>query len=289
MRLPTGLQTAEATPQPANGADGGDDGALVDSAEGAWDRVVDVLEWLGGISLNLLWAAIVVVAIVYVSGRFRRRARAVLERRVGERNNLPALLDNVFQIIVYVIAVAFALGALGTDANALVSTIGLLTAAVTFSLQDVLKNFVAGLYLLAEQPFAPGDRLEVSGQVGTVEEINVRTTVLRNDRAEQVLVPNYQVFSQVVSNRSAYRRRAVTIQVAGIPGDPEAALAEAADWLEGVAGLADDPPLIELTKVGPDGYELAVTIWAAPGQDPRREAVQRLRARFPEATVAVVP
>ena len=288
MRLPPGLQSAEATPTGATDTDG-DDGALVEAAALAWDQLVELGRWLGGFALNLVWAGIVVFAVVYVSGRLRRRFRRTLERRL--ENNLPALLDNVVQIGVYVIAAAFVLNALGANTNALVSTIGLITAAVSLSLQDVLKNFVAGLYLLAEQPFAIGDRLEVAGQVGTVEQVNVRTTILRNDKAEQVLVPNYQVFSQVVSNRSAYRLRTLTIDVAGVAGEPDDALADATSWFGDLPGLAlaQSPPTVELAKIGPEGYDLAVTVWTSPGQDPRRELMRRLRARFPEATVTAAP
>jgi hypothetical protein len=112
--------------------------------------------------------------------------------------------------------------------------------------------------------------------------------VLRNDKAEQVLVPNYQVFSQVVSNRSAYRLRALTVQVTGIKGDPDEALAGAESLFADLPGASQNPPKVELVKISPDGCDLNVTVWADSGQDPRHEAVQRLRARFPEATETIV-
>ena len=286
MRLLPGLQTPEATPVPSGGSDG-DDGFLTTAFDAVWDQIVEALKWLGEFSGKLIWAGIIVFAIVWITGRLRRRLRATLEGRVRGHNNLPALVDNVLQILIYIFAAVVALSALGADSTALVSTFGLITAAISLSLQDVLKNFVAGLYLLAEQPFRSGDRLEVSGQVGTVEEVNVRTTVLRNDKAEQVLVPNYQVFSQVVSNRSAYRLRALTVQVTGIKGDPDEALAGAEGLLADLPGATQNPPKVELVKISPDGCDLTVTVWADPGQDPRRESVQRLRARFPEATVTI--
>jgi small conductance mechanosensitive channel len=286
MRLLLWLQTLEATPTPSSGGDG-DDGLVGDAASAAWDRIVDLLRWLAGVSLNLLWAAIIVVAIVWASGKLRRRLRAGLDRRVAGRNNLPALLDNLVQIAVYIFAGVFALGVLGANSTALVSAFGLITAAISLSLQDVLKNFVAGLYLLAEQPFTIGDRLEVSGQIGTVEQINVRTTVLRNDKAEQVLVPNYQVFSQVVNNRSAYRLGTLSVLVTGIEQDPDDAVAAAEAAL---ADLPRDPsarPTINLAKIGPDGSELTVTVWSPPGQEIRGDLLRRLRTAFPAATIAV--
>jgi small-conductance mechanosensitive channel len=287
MRFVPGLQQLEATPVPTPGGDGGDDGLFSGTAAAAWDRVVELLKGLAGASLNLVWAAVIVFAIVWLSGKLRRRVRTALDQRVGGRNNLPALLDNVLQIGVYVFAAVVALGVLGADSTALVSTFGLITAAISLSLQDVLKNFVAGLYLLAEQPFVIGDRLEVSGQSGTVEQINVRTTVLRNDKHEQVLVPNYQVFSQVVNNRTAYRLSTLTVQVTGVKEDADAAIAGVQASLTEIEGAATTPPKIDLTKLSPDGNELTLTVWIAPGQDLRRLVLQRLRARFPDATLTV--
>src|SRR5688572_6627868 len=98
MRLPPGLQAAESTPTASDGADD-DDGALAAAAELAGDQTVEAARWLGGFAVNLLWAAIVVVVVIFVSGRLRRRVRRTLERRVRGRNNLPALLDNVIQIV----------------------------------------------------------------------------------------------------------------------------------------------------------------------------------------------
>src|SRR5688572_29121975 len=101
MRWVLLLQELEATPVPSPGGDG-DSGLIGDAASAAWDRSSVLLKWLAGASLNLLWAGLIIAAIVWVSGKLRRRMRVALERRVSGRNNLPALLDNVVQIGVYI-------------------------------------------------------------------------------------------------------------------------------------------------------------------------------------------
>jgi small-conductance mechanosensitive channel len=281
------LLLRQTTPEPTNGSGGGNDGLLWDTAGVAWGQLIDILKWLGGVSLNLVWAGIIVGVLILVTGRLRRRLRTTLEARNKGRNNLPALLDNLLQIGVYIFAAIVAFTALGADSAAFVQAFGLITAAVSLSLTDVLKNFVAGLYLLAEQPFSPGDRLAVASQIGTVEQVNIRTTVLRNDKAEQVLVPNYQVFSTVVSNLSAYRLRTLTIEIAGVKGEPDAAISGVERALANVSGLSATPPRVDLTKVGPDGCELYVTIWFPQGGYPRREIIQHLRTHLPDATLTI--
>ena len=287
MRARAGLLLRQATPEPVGETGDGDSNLFRDAAVASWDQLIVLLRWVGGISLNLLWAVLIVIAIIWVTGRLRRRLRIALEARTKGRNNLPALLDNIFQIAVYGFAALFAFSVLGADSSAFVQAIGLITAAVSLSLQDVLKNFVAGIYLLAEEPFTAGDRLEVSGQVGTVEKITVRTTVLRNDKEQQVLVPNYQVFSQVVSNRTAYQHQTLSIQLTGVKEDFDTALAGHEEWLADVPGLPSTPPTVTLTKIAPDDCELTVTVWVPREDDPGNEIVKRLRKRFPDATLTI--
>jgi small-conductance mechanosensitive channel len=102
-----------------------------------------------------------------------------------------------------------------------------------------------------------------------------------------VIVPNYQVFSQVVSNRTAYRLGTFTIKVTGVKEDPDATIAAAEASLTELDGAPTTPPKVDLTKIGPDGCDLTITVWTAPGHDLRRAVLQRLRGRFPDATISV--
>ncbi len=260
---------------------------LRSASRAIWNQLLDLLSWLGGVSATLLVTGVVVAIFIWFSGRLRRRLRRTLEARIDGRNNLPALADNLLQIGVYLFAALFAFSALGANSTAFIQAFGLITAAVSLSLQDVLRNFVSGIYLLAEEPFSTGDRLEVSGQIGAVERVTVRTTVLRNDKAEQVLVPNFEVFSKVVTNRSAYNLRTLTIEIAGVTKPYSEVLVDQDAWFEEVEGLSRRLPRIELTKVGPEGCDLTVTVWVTPGDAVRQAVIGQLVERFPEATLTI--
>src|SRR5438132_13851677 len=71
--------------------------------------------------------------------------------------------------------------------------------AFSLAIQDILKNFFSGVYLLLERPFRVGDTIRVKEQQGVVENIGVRTTTLRTPDNVQVLVPNAMVFAEVVT------------------------------------------------------------------------------------------
>jgi len=98
-------------------------------------------------------------------------------------------------------AVLAALAASGVHIAALATLIGTLGLAISLSLQDLARNLVAGLYLLWERPFRLGDQITVRTFAGRVERINMRTTALRTDEDEQVLIPNTVMMSEVVLKR----------------------------------------------------------------------------------------
>jgi small-conductance mechanosensitive channel len=262
------------------------------------DRVSDVLDWIGErlsdtgsglaeFAFNLAWAIVIVVAATTVVRYGRRWARTKLERG-RTNNNLPALITNALTIVAYIVVGLLVLRALGASSGSLVTSIGLITAAVSLALQDVLKNFVAGLYLLAEQPFMPGDRIRVVGEEGRVERIDIRTTSIRNDRSEQVLVPNFKIFTEVVGNRTRYRVSNITILISGIAETAERAETMAQEAIAELPGLSPGQSRIDLVKIAPETIDLQVSLGYTADLAFRRAALIALQARFPNTTLTVI-
>jgi small conductance mechanosensitive channel len=94
------------------------------------------------------------------------------------------------------------LGILGVNPAGLLAVAGAVGLAFSLAIQDILKNFFSGVYLLLERPFRVGDTIRVKDQLGVVENIGVRTTQLRTSDNVQVLVPNATVFGEVVTNHT---------------------------------------------------------------------------------------
>jgi small conductance mechanosensitive channel len=120
-----------------------------------------------------------------------------------------------------VVTTLVVLGILGASPASLVTVAGAVGLAFSLAMQDILKNFFSGVYLLLERPFRVGDTIRVKDQQGMVENIGVRTTMLRTPDNVQVLVPNVMVFTEVVTNHS----HAVTPAPEPVPSDGHAAAA----------------------------------------------------------------
>lgn len=126
------------------------------------------------------------------------------------------LTTSMIQWIAKSIRLAFALvGAAtileiwGIEVGALLAGLGLFGVAVALGAQDLFKNLIAGLFIIGEQRFSPGDWIFVKGVVeGTVEEIGFRTTTIRRFDKAPVYVPNASLADHAVTNfsRMTYRR-----------------------------------------------------------------------------------
>jgi small-conductance mechanosensitive channel len=91
---------------------------------------------------------------------------------------------------------------LGVPLTTFVTVLGVAGLGISLAMQDVLKSFVAGTFLLFERPFRIGDEISVKDQRGVVEHIGIRTTRLRNADNVQYIIPNAVVFAEVVANRT---------------------------------------------------------------------------------------
>lgn len=151
--------------------------------------------------LQVLRALIVVVA-AFVGLRLVLNWTGSAMRRARVDTGTEILVKRGLAVTFVVLTVLVVLGILGVNSVSLVTVAGAVGLAFSLAIQDILKNFFAGVYLLLERPFRVGDTIQVKEQLGVVENIGVRTTMLRTPSNVQVLVPNAVVFAEVVSNHT---------------------------------------------------------------------------------------
>ncbi len=150
--------------------------------------------------VRAIWAVVVFIVIAAYAGLARRGVvRGLLRARVHAGAIL--LLGRITQLTFVVIGALVALGILGIDLSALAAVTGLGAVAITLTLQDITRNYVAGLYLLIERPFNIGDTVQVTGEQGIIENVGIRTTTLRTDDGDRVIVPNTVLLTNIVTQR----------------------------------------------------------------------------------------
>ena len=128
-----------------------------------------------------------------------------LNGRVGSRDALANAVALVGKVVIPVAAIFAIAALLGVDLGAAILGIGFLGLIVGYATQNTLSNLFAGLELLFDRPFRPGDRVPMAdGHTGQVQKVGLLTTkVLDMDTSEQVIIPNSMIEGQVIVNMNA--------------------------------------------------------------------------------------
>ena len=236
-------------------------------------------------TVRTLWA-VVVVAIALV---LARAVRGVTMRRLTKhraQGNATILLGNVAQLAVIAlgILVVLAIYTQGTFGWILTS-FSVVGIVIGLSLQDILRNFFAGVWVLVERPFRIGDTIDVSGYTGLVEEISFRTTLLRTDDGRQVIVPNGDFMTKPVVNLTRFGLRRGLVLLT-LDAASELATDDVKAAVTAVSAIARDPvPTVELLRVANGKARYQITFWAPDREAAVRAAVAAVRAQFPSGEV----
>ena len=154
-------------------------------------------------ALVTLLAVVVVLLITVALAGWARGASLRALRRTRAEPSTALLVGRTAYLAVVAVGLLTALGVLGVPWPTVLAVTGVVGLAASLALQDLLKNFVAGIYLLVERPFRIGDRVKVKEYTGRVETVEIRTTTLRTEEGEAVIVPNAVLFAEAFLNRGA--------------------------------------------------------------------------------------
>jgi small-conductance mechanosensitive channel len=146
---------------------------------------------------------VVLLTLVFVGEVVLRRVfLARLLKRTRLRPSVQFAIHQIARYTFLVLGIYLSLTAVGINLSSLAFLAGALGVGVGFGLQNIISNFVSGLIILAEQPVAIGDRVEVGGTVGKVTEINLRSTTLVTADNICIIVPNSNLITGTVVNWS---------------------------------------------------------------------------------------
>ena len=190
---------------------------------------------------KLITAIVIFIITLFLSSWLANLTSKALRRRNLEPE-LILLSHRIVRITVLVLGTIQALAQVDFNVTGFVAGLGLVGFTVGFALQDVTKNFVAGILLLLQQPFDLGDSISVAGFSGVVKDITLRTTEVRTADGRDVFIPNGDVYVNAITNysRDPRRRLELSVSVAG-ESDLEQLTDMVLGSLRGGEGVLEEP------------------------------------------------
>ncbi len=265
-----------------------------------WDGIVRFFErgTAGNPLIDLLIRtveAFILLVVLFIAGRWAKRSVAQIAGRASRSNNLGALSGNLTYVAIIILALLCILTIYtGTGFQSLLTLLGIVSLALSLSVQDILRNLIAGTYILLEQPWKIGDTIKIRDMEGQVTSIEIRTTNIKTEANTQVIVPNGIMFTEIVTNLSTYGGRPKSIKLI-LP--PEQTFEKAAELLKETLSKFDtteishQPPVAVHFDNTLDGKQTVLVEFWTPGLSHRAIATKVVLAiceALPGAEIASI-
>lgn len=242
---------------------------------------------LGG---RVVLAAIVLGIGWWLAGHFGR----VVERAISSRGGDLVLASFLKRVITIALAVITAIGALdlvGVPIASLLAALGAVGLALALAMRESLSNLAAGVLLVITRPFRAGDFVDISGQQGRVERIDLLQTLLVTVDNRLITLPNSQVMNQPIVNFSARDERRLDLPVSiAYEDDPTRALEVIRKVLdEHPRVLKTREPQLLVQRFGASSVDLAVRPWVRTSEvlQAQSELLAAIKAALEAAHITI--
>lgn len=259
---------------------------------GVMDHLLDFVS----AALSRVAAILVIIVITFLVLRVLRSTVQKFVRRILERRDEPPrdltqkaqtlanVIESTGRLIILIIASMMVLTNLGLDIAPLIASAGIAGLAIGLGAQSLIRDMVNGFLILFENQYAVGDVVTIDPVTGTVEDLNLRRTVLRSINGAAIVIPNGQV--TIVENLSKGWSRAI-IDVSLAPNaDDEQVMTILHDVFDNVQDdeelgpkIVEPPTVIGLTAMTINQVTYRVMIKTLPLEQWTVERALRRRLR----------
>lgn len=211
---------------------------------------------------KIVVSLVVFIISLILAGLLSRLVKKAMERRKADVE-LTLLMGQLTRWGTVILGTIIALQQVNFDVTAFLTGLGILGFTIGFAIQDVSKNFIAGILLLLQQPFDIGDAISVVDLSGTVKTIDLRATVLRTFDGKDVMIPNADIYTNPIINYGRATSRRVELDV-GVSYDSNLDQVQeiATSTLSSIEGVLQDPaPNIVFNNFGPSTIDFTAYYW----------------------------
>lgn len=218
-------------------------------------------------AMLLFGGKVVVALIIIIAGFMIARALSNFMVKRLDKSNIDnavvSFLAGILRAIIIVAAILMSLSHVGVQTTSFVAILGAAGLAIGLSLQGSLANFASGVLIMIYHPFKSGDYVDAGGIQGTVQRIELFTTILKTPDNKLVIVPNSRITGSEITNFSEEPTRRVDL-VIGV--SYKADLKKTKEVLMDVITndervLKDPAPRVAVTALSDSSVDLIVRPW----------------------------
>jgi len=237
---------------------------------------------------------VIIALIIYMVGSFIAKKvfktlnnQAVNNPRVD--TTLGKLGASAAKSIIMLVTILAAVGFLGVKVAAIMSIFAAATLAIGLALEGSMANVAAGLLLLLLRPYNVGDYVELSGQEGTVEDLNIFTTTLRTVDNVKVILSNGEVRGATIKNLTSLGKRRVDVDFGIDYGDN---IDTAIDIIKTTAAKDErllEAPWAKVALLNDSSVDIQMRVWCKPEDywDVRFDLMKAVKEAFDAGGISI--
>src|SRR5437867_722233 len=223
---------------------------------------------LPAVSLSLVQIFLLIallIAVFWISSKTKRFLFNRVLAKSGLDRALQYAISQIVSNVVLIVGIIIVLENTGIHLGALAVFAGAVGVGIGFGLQNIASNFISGLVILAERPITIGDRIEVAGIAGQVQQIRARSTVIMTNDGIAMIVPNSRFIDSPVTNwtygdpRVRFRLPVGVAYGSDVNKVRDVLIAAAR---EHPATLSEPAPNAYLEKFGDSSIDFEVIVWS---------------------------
>jgi small conductance mechanosensitive channel len=251
--------------------------------------------WLESLVVMLpnIAVSVLVMIVFWLLSKLCVKILSKLLSKVSSNRQINGLLCSMCSFAVIVTGVFVALGVLHLDktVTSLLAGVGILGLALGFAFQDLAANFMSGIIMSIRRPFRLGDIVETNDFMGTVEEIQLRSTTISTFLGQLVLIPNKEVFGNPIINYSQTGKRRVDLSVGVSYADDLEKVKTCA--IDSVKSLASDGEAeLFYTEFGGSSINFVLRFWIEFSSQKQylkamSDAIQNIKSSFDENDITI--
>ncbi|PNV83215.1 MAG: mechanosensitive ion channel protein MscS [Sulfurimonas sp.] len=238
---------------------------------------------------------IVAALAIFFIGKWGVRRITALTKKLMLRAQvdftLVEFLENVIYFALLIVIILASLNALGINTTSFLAIFGAASLAIGLALKDSLSNIGAAVLIIIFRPFKVGDFIDAAGASGTVEQINLFSTIMATPDNKTIMIPNSSIIGSNITNYSSKPTRRINL-VFGIDYSDDLKLAKETLMQvikEDERVLQDPAPFVAVGEFADNSVNFVFRVWVKTEQywDVHFDMLEKVKLAFDEKGISI--